>query len=105
MPEAVLLAVTSTSTLGHSFPPSSVAPFVLMLLSIAVLPLVAPAFWSSNRNKALVGLVLGAPVAIWTAVLDRGTLLHTATEYLAFIVLLGALFVIAGGIFVRGRRA
>ena len=105
MPEAVLLAVTSTSTLGHSFPPWSVAPFVLMLLSIAVLPLVAPAFWSSNRNKALVGVVLGAPVAIWTAVLDRGTLLHTATEYLAFIVLLGALFVIAGGIVVRGTLA
>jgi Na+/H+ antiporter NhaD/arsenite permease-like protein len=105
MHAGVLSAVASTSVLGHRLPLWSVVPFLLMLLSIAVLPLVAPAFWSSNRSKALVGLVLGAPVAIWSATLDRGALLHTASEYLAFIVLLGALFVIAGGIVVRGTLA
>ena len=102
---AVLLAVTSTPALGHRFPAWSVVPFVLMLLSIAVLPLVAGGFWKSNRNKALLSGVLGAPVAIWTALLDAGALLHSASEYLAFIVLLGALFVIAGGVVVRGTLA
>lgn len=103
MHATVLSAVTSA--LGHRLPLWSVVPFVLMLLSIAVLPMLAPAFWSSNRSKALVGFALGAPVAIGTAVLDRGALLHTASEYLAFIVLLGALFVIASGIVVRGTLA
>jgi Na+/H+ antiporter NhaD/arsenite permease-like protein len=105
MPGAVLLAVSSTPTLGHRFPAWSVLPFVLMLLSIALLPLLAPRFWSSNRSKALLVLVLGSPVALWTATLDWGALLHTVTEYLAFIVLLGALFVIAGGVVVRGTLA
>ena len=49
-------------------------------------------------------MALGAPVAIGTAC-SHGALLHTASEYLAFIVLLGALFVIAGGVVVRGTLA
>lgn len=76
-----------------------------MLLCIAVLPLVAPHFWEHNRNKALLSLVLGAPVAIWIGALDLPALLHAAHEYVAFIVLLGALFSISGGIVVRGTLA
>jgi Na+/H+ antiporter NhaD/arsenite permease-like protein len=101
----LVVAVTSTSELGRRFPAWSVVPFALMLLAIAVLPLIAGGFWERNRNKALLSVVLGAPVAVWTALLDTGALLHTASEYLAFIVLLGALFVIAGGIVVRGTLA
>ncbi len=76
-----------------------------MLLAIAVLPLATPHFWERNRNKALVSLVLGAPVAIWVALLDPGALMHAGHEYAAFIILLGALFVISGGIVVRGTLA
>jgi Na+/H+ antiporter NhaD/arsenite permease-like protein len=76
-----------------------------MLLAIAVLPLAAPHFWERNRNKALVSLVLGAPVAIWVAALEPAAVVHAGHEYLAFIVLLGALFVISGGIVVRGTLA
>jgi len=39
-----------------------VTPFVLMLLSIAVLPLAVPHWWEKNRNKFYLSLVLGAPV-------------------------------------------
>jgi len=88
--------------LGHLFPLWSVAPFAIMLIGIAVLPLVAGRIWEHNRNKALLSIVLGAPVLIWTAMLDSGAVVHAAREYLAFIVLLGALFVISGGIVVRG---
>ena len=83
----LVMAVTWTPALGLRFPAWSVVPFALMLLAIAVLPLVAGGFWERNRNKALLSVVLGAPVAVWTAALEIEALLHTASEYLAFIVL------------------
>jgi Na+/H+ antiporter NhaD/arsenite permease-like protein len=92
-------------SLGQRLPPSAVIPFVLMLLCIAALPLVAGHFWERNRNKALVSLLLGAPVAAWIGWLEPPALLHTAREYVAFLALLGALFVISGGIVVRGTLA
>src|SRR5256885_17190840 len=91
--------------LGDLFPTWSVAPFAAMLLAIAVMPLFAPAIWEHNRNKAILSLLLGAPVALWTATLDPAAVAHAAREYVAFILLLGALFVISGGIVVRGTLA
>src|SRR5512143_935769 len=99
------LAAVSGPTLGHLLPLWSVAPFGAILLGIAVLPLVAGRFWERNANKALVSVALGAPVVAWIATYDRTVLLHTAHEYVAFIVLLGSLYVIAGGIVVRGTLA
>jgi len=92
-------------SLGLQLPLWSVAPFAILLLCIAILPLAAGHFWEHNRNKGIVSFLLGAPVAVWMATLDRGAVLHTAHEYVAFIVLLAALFVIAGGIVVRGTLA
>lgn len=79
-------------------------PFVLMLAAIAVLPLVANHFWESNKNKLLVALILGIPTAIWLiAVGMTHELEHTMLfDYIPFIILLGALFIISGGIFVDG---
>ena len=91
--------------LGLRLSPWAVVPFAVMLLCIAVLPLVAGHFWERNRNKALVSALLGAPVAAWIGWLEPATLGHTAHEYVAFIILLGSLFVIAGGIVVRGTLA
>ncbi len=91
--------------LGASLPTWSVIPFALMLLAIAVLPLAAGHFWHSNRNRGLVSAVLGLPVAIWIWLLDWHVVMHTLHEYLAFIILLGALFVISGGIVIRGTLA
>ncbi len=102
---APLRGAAGAEALGHRLPLWSVAPFGLMLLAIAVLPLAAPHFWERNRNKALVSLALGGPVAIWVGVLDAPAVLHTAHEYAAFIILIGALFVISGGIVVRGTLA
>ncbi len=92
-------------SLGDGLPLWSVAPFVALLLSIAVLPLVVPHWWEHNRNKAIVAVILGAPVAVWIATLDAAALGHTAHEYLSFIILLGALFIISGGVVVRGTLA
>ncbi len=76
-----------------------------MLLSIALLPLITPHWWHSNRNKALVALLFGAPIALWFVLRDAETLIHTLLEYGAFISLLGSLFVISGGIHIRGSFA
>jgi Na+/H+ antiporter NhaD/arsenite permease-like protein len=76
-----------------------------MLLSIAALPLIAPKVWQYNHNKATVSLLLGAPVAILTALLDPAAVAHAAREYVAFILLIGTLFTISGGIVVRGTLA
>ena len=100
-----LAASAAHPQLGDLFPVWSVLPFAAMLLSIAVLPLLAPGLWEHNRNKAILSFLLGAPVAIWTATLEPAAVLHAGSEYLAFILLLGALFVISGGIVVRGTLA
>jgi Na+/H+ antiporter NhaD/arsenite permease-like protein len=82
-------------------------PFAAMLLSIAVLPLAAPHFWESNRNKLIVSLVLGVPVAVLLVVTLEGhgaeLVIHSMKEYVAFIALLAALFVITGGIHLKGE--
>ncbi len=105
MTTTALATVASGTALGHLLPIWSVAPFGLILLGIAVLPLVAGHFWERNLNKGLVSAALGLPIVLWIATYDRTVLLHTAHEYVAFIVLLGALYVIAGGIVIRGTLA
>ncbi len=87
----------------------SIAPFLLLLGSIAVLPLCAERWWHRNRNRALVSAMFALPFAIWL-VREHGQAgehaLHEALrDYGSFVTLLGALFVIAGGIHVRGSLA
>ncbi len=80
----------------------SVTGFVLMLLSIAVIPLIKPHWWEHNKNRAIVSLILGVPFGIYVIINDYVALLHTMHEYEQFIVLLGSLFVISGGIWLSG---
>ena len=101
----ILASATGAQQLGHLLPLWSLLPFCAFLLCIAVLPLVASHFWDHNRNKALLSFLVGAPVAIWIAYLEPTVLAHTAREYAAFIILLGALFVISSGVVVRGTLA
>ena len=80
----------------------SVLPFLAMLLAIALLPLALSKWWESNRNKLLVAVALGAPVLARYLAHEPGALVHTAADYVSFMVLLGALYVIAGGVLLRG---
>jgi Na+/H+ antiporter NhaD/arsenite permease-like protein len=80
----------------------SVLPFVALLLAIALFPLGLPRWWEPNRNKLLVAVVLGAPTLVLYLVREPGALVHIATDYVSFIVLLGGLYVIAGGVLLRG---
>ncbi len=72
-------------------------PFALLLGAMAVAPVVAAGWW--GRHYAKIALGLGAVVTIYYfARHDAASLGHAAQEYLGFILLIGALFVVAGGI-------
>jgi len=73
-----------------------------MLVAIAVCPLAVPRWWEPNRHKLLVAAVLGVPVLALYLLRQPGALVRTAEEYVSFIVLLAGLYVITGGIRLRG---
>jgi len=87
------------------FPLWSLFPFVGMLLSIAVLPLVIPNWWDSNRNKFLLSIIVSLPVLFVVLQCNAELLLHSLLDYFSFLVLLGSLFVISGGVYIRGAFA
>lgn len=97
------------TTLGPAGLAASLLPFATLLLAIALLPLFgrSAAWWHSNRNKFLLSL----PCALAGALLylsrsgDWGGVLHAYGEYLAFLALLSALFVVSGGIHIQGHPA
>ncbi len=106
-PFAVVAAEEHASaSLGAQLPNAAVLPFVAMLLSIAIFPLVAGHWWEHNRNKAIVAALFSAPLAIYMVVAfgEAGLheLLHKLKEYVSFLALLATLFVISGGIYVQG---
>jgi Na+/H+ antiporter NhaD/arsenite permease-like protein len=81
------------------------APFALLLILIAVMPL-SPAsikhLW--ERYYAHTAIALGLAVAGYFVLrLPDGTaaVLHTVREYFSFISLIGSLFVVAGGIHLK----
>lgn len=90
-------------------PLASVLPFAVLLLSIAILPLAIPRCWGSNRNKAIVAGILAVPFATWLVATYGGPAVHqledSILDYVSFMALLGSLFVISGGIHVRGSLA
>ncbi|MBB6562518.1 Na+/H+ antiporter NhaD/arsenite permease-like protein [Acidovorax soli] len=82
-------------------------PFAGVLLSIAILPLLAPTVWHHHFGKITAAwalaflvpfaLVFGVPAA-------AGSLVHALlAEYIPFVILLTALFTVAGGIYIRGN--
>ena len=89
--------------------PSSLAwtlPFIGLLLTIAIAPLIAPHLWHRHYGKAALtwALAFALPDAVLSgAHAALAALLDVALrEYLPFILLLGALFTVAGGLRVKG---
>ncbi len=101
---ALASAGDGTAHIGKTLPVFWVSLFAAMLLAIAVLPLFAEKWWSPNRNKLLLSILLGLPALVLFTYLDHRVVLHTAMEYVSFIILLTALFVISGGILIRTDR-
>ena len=112
---AVLPALTLAGNNGHSTAPHLsgekltifwIIPFVGILLSIAVFPLVLPQFWHHHFGKISLSwaILFISPFLLkegWEITLYE--LLHVGLlEYLPFIILLLALFTISGGVRLTG---
>ena len=82
-------------------------PFVGVLLSMALIPLRAPLFWHHHFGKVTLAWSLAFLVpfaAVFGPGMAGATLFHAAVaEYIPFIVLLTALYTVAGGIHIRGN--
>jgi len=106
------LAVAAGGT--HALPGAELSivwiiPFVCMLLSIAVMPLVVPHIWHHHFGKISLfwGLAFLVPCAI---AFGAGTALYQLihvllVEYIPFIILLFTLFTVAGGVRLKGQLA
>ena len=88
----------------HTIELYTIIPFLLMLLGIAVGPIFFHHKWEKNNTKLILSLILGIPTAIF--LLLKGfshELIHQMLfDYVPFIILLGALFVITGAILLTG---
>ncbi len=82
-------------------------PFAAILLCIALLPLVAAHFWHQHYGKvaAFWAAAFLLPFAwLYGPYLATAGLVHALlAEYIPFVILLGALYTVAGGIHIRGN--
>ena len=102
-PGAGLAAELDGRTLGLAW----ALPFVGILLSIALLPLFASHFWEHHLGKiaAFWAALTVLPLAAFEGLpIATGAVLHVGLlDYIPFILLLFALFTIAGGIRIKGN--
>lgn len=100
--------LASAATLdGAALGPWWGLPFAGILLSIALLPLLAPAIWHHHYGKISAGWALAFLLpfaAVFGPALAGVNLVHALlAEYIPFIILLTALFTVSGGIYIRGN--
>jgi Na+/H+ antiporter NhaD/arsenite permease-like protein len=75
-----------------------IGPFVLLLGLIALAPLLFNGWWVRHYPKVALGLG-SVTLAYYLGVLGvSGPVVHTLTEYVSFIALVGSLYVVSGGI-------
>ncbi len=100
--------------MDHSLPIDGAAmawpwalPFVGILLSIAIGPLLFPKIWHHHYGKITLGwaVITLTPLAIWFGPQAAAATLVKVMlgDYLSFILLLFALYTVAGGILISGR--
>ena len=82
-------------------------PFAGILLSIAIMPLVAPMFWHHHFGKVsaawALAFLLPFAAIYGIGVAGAGVVHAMLAEYIPFIILLTALFTVSGGIYIRGN--
>lgn len=91
--------------IGKELPLWSVIPFVGILLSIALFPLLAPHFWHRHYPKVSLFWAVVFAVPFLTAYREIAVheILHIyLVDYIPFIILIGSLFTVSGGIVLRG---
>lgn len=92
---------------GASLSPLWGIPFAGILLSIALMPLLAPMFWHHHFGKIAAAWALAflLPFAAvhGVGVAASGLVHAMLAEYIPFVILLTALFTVSGGIYIRGN--
>ena len=82
-------------------------PFAGILLSIAIIPLVAPIFWHHHFGKVsaawALAFLLPFALVFGPGAAGAGVVHALLAEYIPFIILLTALFTVAGGIYIKGN--
>ncbi len=80
-----------------------ILPFVILLLSIAIFPIVKPIFW--ERNYIKISLILSSIVVFYYLFYagNGNKIVHSLEEYFSFITLLFSLYLVSGGIFIKIR--
>ncbi len=91
--------------IGEALPIWSAIPFVGILLSIALFPLIAPKFWHHNFGKISFfwAIAFSLPFLIYYKSHAIHEILHIyLIDYIPFIILLWALYTVSGGILLKG---
>ena len=91
--------------IGEILPLWSVLPFVGILLSIALIPLLATRFWERHFPKvsAFWALVFAVPFLFFFRKVAVHEIAHIIIiDYIPFILLLWSLYAVSGGIYIRG---
>jgi Na+/H+ antiporter NhaD/arsenite permease-like protein len=102
-----MLAAVATDLppLGLRLPLWSVIPFVLTLLSLAVLPVAAGAFWHKHYPKVIGAIAVAFTVPFLVAYRGEAVhdLVHIAlADYLPFLALIFGLYTASGGLVLEG---
>lgn len=106
-------ATTGNSITSHNLelPLWSILPFLGLLLTMGFMSFFAANFphgklgklWENNNNKLIIALLWSLPIlALLFSLGEWHPLEHNMADYFSFIVLLLALFVISGGIYLEG---
>jgi len=89
---------------GHKIMPVDaymLAPFILLLLAIAIVPFISSSWWGRNYPLFSFGLAV-VVVVYYFFVLRNGPRMYvTALDYFSFMAVTGSLFVVSGGILIR----
>jgi Na+/H+ antiporter NhaD/arsenite permease-like protein len=96
-----MIAVISDRVIDPN--PIFAIPFITLLGCMATLPLLLPRFWEHNFKR--ISLWLGSIAVLYYlfGLHAPGRMLGVAWDYVSFIVFIGSLFVVAGGIHVRTK--
>src|ERR1700757_4586062 len=79
----------------------SMMPFVILLVTIALGPLIAQRHWERHYHKLCIALA--GIVCLYYLFVVKGSarVVHAGIDYVTFMVAVGSFFVVAGGIHLR----
>jgi len=75
-----------------------ILPFALLLVSMAAAPVLAPSWWARHYPKVALGLGMVTLAYYVFGLQAYDEVFRVGREYVSFVVLIGSLFVVSGGI-------